>query len=267
MTNRVVGALWKTVAGLSLSLGCLGPLPQATAATISWGTAQTISGDSDINTTGTLTYAFSMGTSAVAQTTVNGVTFLPFGINAGFPPPTDVTVGDVTLAESPGNLFAYNTFGTATAPFSGLSSGYQSLVGTGAYADIPTTIDVTLAGLTPGQDYLVQWWTNNSANLTPILGGSFANTIADNPTGVTLDPNTTNQLGGVGQFAIGTFTADATTQVFTLEASSGFSPLINGLQVRAVPEPATYILALAGLAAGGRVVWHRRNRASRPPAA
>lgn len=266
MTHRVVRALCTSVVGLSLSLGCLGPLPQATAATISWGTAQTISGDSDINTTGTLVYAFSTGTTSVPQTTVNGVTFAPFGIGGGFV--QTVTVGNVTLTESPGALFAYDTFGTATAPFSGLSSGYQSLIGTGAYANAAATLSVTLAGLTSGQDYLVQWWTNNSALLTPVDGGIFTDTVAGPSPGVSLDPNTTDALGGVGQYAVGTFTADATSQVFTLDGTnSGYVPLINGLQVRAVPEPATCMLALAGLAAGGHVVWHRRKRAKRPQAA
>jgi hypothetical protein len=228
---------------------------------IVWGSPQTVSGDSDVDTTGSLVYAFTFGgTSAPPSTTVNGVTFSPFRIPGGIV--TSTTVGNVTLTESPGNLFGLNTFGSASAPFSGLSSDYQSLLGTGAYADLPTTITVSLNGLTSGQDYLLQWWTNNSSNNGPVFGGSFTNTTATAFNAVTLDANTTNTVGGLGQFAIGTFTASGTVQTFLLsETSGGFNPLINALQVRAVPEPATTALAAAAAAAGW-IVWRRRTRQS-----
>ena len=77
---------------------------------------------------------------------------------------------------------------------------------------------------------------------------------------MTLDANTTNTVGGVGQYAIGTFTASGTTQPFILsETGGGFNPLINALQVRAVPEPA---LTLVGFAAvvGGSLLVRRRSR-------
>ena len=230
------------------------------AAPITWSSPQTVSGDSDVDTTGSLVYAFTFGgTSAPPSTTVNGVTFSPFRIPGGIV--TSTTVGNVTLTESPGQLSGLNTFGSASAPFSGLSSDYQSLLGTGAYADAPNTITVSLNGLTSGQDYLLQWWTHNSSNASPVFGGSFTNTTATAVNAVTLDANTTNLVGGLGQFAIGTFTAAGTTQAFALTESSGFNPLINALQVRAVPEPATTALAAAAAAAGW-IVWRRRNRQS-----
>lgn len=189
---------------------------------------------------------------------MNGVTFSPFTIPGGFP--TTVTVGSVTLTESPGNLFAYNTFGSASAPFSNLSSGYQTLLGSGAYADLAPSITVSLNGLTNGQEYEVQWWTNNSANITPQFGSGFTNTTATAINSVTLDANTTNTVGGLGQYAIGMFTASGTTQAFLLEETSGgFNPLINAMQVRAVPEPSLTLLGLAA-AVGGSLVWRRRSR-------
>ncbi len=228
------------------------------AATITWGSPQTVSGDSDVDTTGTLVYAFTFGgTSAPPSATVNGVTFSPFRIPGGIV--TSTTVGNVTLTESPGILFGLNTFGSVSAPFSGLSSDYQAILGSGAYADIPTTITVSLNGLTSGQQYRLQWWTNNSSNVTPVFGGSFTNTMATAANSVTLDANTTNLVGGLGQFAIGTFTASGTTQTFALTEPSGANPLINALQVRAVPEPATTALAAAAAAAGW-IVWRRRGR-------
>ncbi|MBU6277367.1 MAG: hypothetical protein KGQ61_12085, partial [Planctomycetes bacterium] len=85
---------------------------------IVWGSPQTVSGDSDVSTTGSLVYAFTFGgTSAPPSTTVNGVTFSPFTIPGGIV--TSATVGSVTISESPGTLFGSNSFGTASAPFSG----------------------------------------------------------------------------------------------------------------------------------------------------
>ena len=228
---------------------------------ITWSGTQTVSGDSDVATTGSFVYAYTFGGStAPPSTTVNGVTFSPFTIPSGLV--QSVTVGSVTITESPGSLYGSNSFGSASSPFSGLTSSYQSLLGTGAYADVPTTITVSLNGLTSGQQYLLQWWTSDAAKLTPIFGGSFTNTTATAINSVTLDANTTNLVGGLGQFAIGTFVPSGTSQSFTLaETSGGFNPLINALQVRAVPEPSTYIMALAGLACGGYLVRRRRKLA------
>ncbi len=231
---------------------------------IVWGSPQTVSGDSDVSTTGSLVYAFTFGgTAAPASATVNGVTFSPFRIPGGIV--TSTTVGSVTISESPGTLFGSNSFGTASAPFSGLSSTYQSLLGSGAYADTPANITVSLGGLTSGQQYQVQWWTNNSSNILSNFGESFSNTTATAVNAVTLDANTTNIVGGVGQYAIGTFTAAGTTQPFILsETGGGFNPLINALQVRLVPEPTTSAIVLLG-AAAGLVVWRRHSaRASSP---
>ena len=69
--------------------------------------------------------------------------------------------------------------------------------------------------------------------------------------------------GGTGQFAIGRFTADSTSFsiAFNGDAFTSYQPLINGFQVRAVPEPSTYAMALAGLACGGFSLFRRRKRA------
>jgi len=227
------------------------------AAPITWGSAQTVSGDSDVSTNGTLVYAYTFGgTSAPPSATVNGVTFSPFRIPGGVI--TSTTVGSVSLAESPGNLFASNSLGSSSAPYSALSTDYKAILGSGAYADIPASITVTLGGLTSGQDYLVQWWTNNASNAA-ILGAGFTNTTALATNSVTLDANTTNAVGGLGQFAIGTFTASGTSQTFLLsETSGGFNPLINALQVRLVPEPALTLLGTAA-ATVGLLAWRRRS--------
>ena len=48
---------------------------RADAAAILWGSPNTISGNTDVDTTGTLVGAFNMGGTGVPTTTVNGVTF------------------------------------------------------------------------------------------------------------------------------------------------------------------------------------------------
>jgi len=136
---------------------------------ITWGPSQTISGDSDVSVNGTLVYAYTFGgPSAPSSATVNGVTFSPFTIPAGII--TSATTGSVTLSESPGTLFGSNSFGAVSAPFANLGASYRSLLGSGGYADLPAAITVSLGGLTSGQLYEVQWWTNNSSNALSPFG-------------------------------------------------------------------------------------------------
>ncbi|MGC8553811.1 MAG: PEP-CTERM sorting domain-containing protein [Phycisphaerae bacterium] len=78
---------------------------------------------------------------------------------------------------------------------------------------------------------------------------------------VTLKYYVSTTVGG-GQFATGTFTADATgSEVITIvgAAPSGTSPdaQINAFQVRAVPEPAS--LAIFGVGAAGLLLVRRRK--------
>lgn len=110
--------------------------------------------------------------------------------------------------------------------------------------------------LTVGTPYAFQWWVNESEasdftrTTTATSGGS----------GVTLDHNVQNGSGGIGQFAVGTFVADATTQQITFQgAGAGANPitLLNGFQLRVVPEPAT---TSAALALGAGVILLRRRR-------
>jgi hypothetical protein len=108
---------------------------QSWGALITWGSATTISGDSDVLTTGTLVYAYNMGFLGVAATTFNGETFAPFAIPGT--PTTLVVVGDVGLAEFPDCLFGYNQCGSLNTPYSALSTQYKNLLGSGALAGAP----------------------------------------------------------------------------------------------------------------------------------
>src|SRR5262249_27015303 len=51
------------------------------ASTITWGSPQNISGDTDVDTTGSLVGAFNTGAAGVANTTINGVPFLGLALS------------------------------------------------------------------------------------------------------------------------------------------------------------------------------------------
>ena len=237
-------------------------LPAAHAASIVWGPAAAITGDSDVNTQGALVAAYNFGGAA---TTVNGVLFDGFAIGA--PQQVSVTAGGLyTLSIVPERVeHTLTSFDTSSlgAPFSGLSTAYQQLLGSAAgsnFADRLTRL--TMAGLVVGQRYTFQAWANDSRS-----SGAFSYGLSvDNQD---LDPNTARDLagdvvaGGVGQHITGSFVADAGSQALEFvrgEVGGG----LNGFQLRAdrtsttVPEPGS--LGLAGLALAG-LLLRRRGQA------
>jgi hypothetical protein len=207
---------------------------------INWGTPTAISGDTDVLNAGTTVAAFNMDGLAV---TVNGVSFAswtyPFMA-------TTTTMGNFTFTESPGHLLAQSTTSNST-PFASLSANYQTLLGSAISTDDNNTLTLTITGLTVGQQYQLQWWLNASQYAG--VGSGFR-TTARAPNPVTLDDNTTNQVGGLGQTVVGTFQAGDTTEVITFTgADSTQAPTANAFQLRAVPEPSSFALVSLGLAA------------------
>ena len=246
----------------------------AHAAPIVWQAPANIIGESDVSLLGNLVAAYNFGSTAnnngaVSSTTVNGVTFLPFGISSLS---TTATVGNFTVSETPGQLFGQTTaFGSASAPFSNLTTAYKTLLQSGVYSANTSTITLTMNNLMVGQTYQYQWWTNQSnANIT---SGS---TTATATNSVTLSSNASGTEGGIGQYTTGTFVADSTTQTVAYNGNGAFGgPLINGFQLRNVssvgaPEPGTLVLFVFGAAGaaanGGRFLRTRRraNRAANP---
>jgi hypothetical protein len=261
--NRKTTTLLLSAALLATTLAAQAAPP---VANITWGSAQNITGDSDVSTLGSLLYAYNAGEAGVTSTTVNGVLFSPYV----FPhhPHQTTTTGSVTFTESPDYLWSINTLGTVVPPFDFLSGNYATLLSSGGSANSLNTITATLGGLTGGRDYLIQWWSNDSALIN---GGIFTQTQASQPSGgtstVTLDSNLSNSVGALGQYAIGTFTATDSFVEFDLNGIGGYL-LINAFQVRdvtssAVPEPSQVAASLLLLFGIGGYVWLNRRKAAK----
>ena len=223
------------------------------AAVVTWGAATNINpaggaaSDLDVSTTpGTVVGAFNLGPVGVPSTTINTVTFNPFAVPLGAP---SVTVGNFTLATAGAGGLRGSNFASGAAPFSNLSASYQNLLVPQAFTVAANaTMTLTMSGLNVGQNYEFQWWSDQS-----VPGGGITSAAAGNT--VTLNSNTTAANGGLGQFALGTFTADALSQAITFTPGGGQQPQLNGFQLRqtaaaavAVPEPGS---ALAGMLALG----------------
>ena len=186
-------------------------------AAITWGPATDIAGDTDVVNTGVLVYSYEWD---ALPSTVNGVSFtVAYAINGG----------SNVLAPS----FDYDDagyFASSSTPFSALSAAYKNILEGADWGYGP--VQVTLAHLAIGHKYLVQVWVNdprgqeNSRSETITSPGGNTNTLH-------FSTGTLNNSGEPGQFTVGTFTADATNQTFTLMGDPvNDVTQMNALQVR-----------------------------------
>ncbi len=223
----------------------------AQAAAVTWSAPTNISGDTDVITTGTLVAARNFSQTQLTST-VNGVFFdifpIPNGANAIVGITNVVNFGFSNLESSD------TAYGSTSAPYNALSASYQALLGSGAGSSAGASLTLNLLGLTNGTPYLFQWWTNDSR----LAFGGVNSTTASATNSVTLDENTTNAIGGSGQWASGTFIASG---VFQSIVFSGPRPEINAFQLRALPEPSTFVLAVAGFA--GLAIFSLRKKLRR----
>jgi len=219
-----VGLVWDT--SQLLTNGSIGVQSGIASSNILWGAPATITGDNDVITNGGLLFAYNDANTA---TTVNGVSFAAGNSSSTFG--SDVSMNGNTS-------FSTTAFGSgAGSPWSGLGSAYQATLKGGAYTSNNGTQTVTLKNLVSGHPYLIQIWVNDnrslSSNRTETVTSSGGNTV-------TLDYNNTGTNGGVGQYTIGTFTANATNQTFTLAGvlpAGGNSAQLNAIQVRDLSAP------------------------------
>lgn len=218
----------------------------AQAGFVTWSTPKAITGDADVSVDGTLVVAHNLGTFDNGAATVHGVTFTPFVTST-----TSNTVGNVTLSSSAaiaGDNFA---FGEIVGPFADLSANYQTLLQSGSFTTgdfPPPTISMTLGGLIPGAQYQFQWWANQAATSNFGPPPPISATIATAGNSVSLE-RTGNVPGGVGQYALGVFTATAASQTIAFDGTDS-RVLLNAFQLRqlgapAVPEPGSMLFGLA----------------------
>lgn len=227
------------------------------AANVNWGLPQKITGDADVSLNGTLVRAINAtptNTSLAIDVTLNGVTFVAAkknGTSLYIAPGGDTFLPTDTSSVGP-TSGGFQAFGQGGAPFSTLSAAYSNLLCTAYWndgTDIGNTWSATagytwtLANLTVGKTYELQVWVNDSRlnNLGQNNPGLFTSVMDTNGHSVNLEHNVDNALGGVGQFVIGSFVADATNQVLKLiggnvagadTSGSTATSLLNAYQLR-----------------------------------
>src|SRR5207248_11774 len=114
-----------------------------------------------------------------------------------------------------------------------LSTAYKAVLTGGDYTSAATALTVTLNNLTAGHIYAAQFWVDDSRAAFGSRVETLASTGGNN---ATLSYTNTNSAGGLGQYAVGLFTAAGTTQAFT--ATGNASSQVNALQVRDVSSTA-----------------------------
>jgi PEP-CTERM motif len=238
-------------------VGWCGPVG---AASVTWGPPTAITGASDVSTVGTTYAAVNFGDTGAPAATVGGVTFQPLTVS-GFNT-SSITNGTVTLAETTTVIHGNNgPAGSNTGAFAAMADAdYKTLLSSEINSVAIFTLRLTTSGLSVGQPYQVQLWCNYSStantNKVEITGGPM------------LDDNTTDAVGGLGQYVIGTFVADGPTQIIDMNGVQGTVfedtefgpitlPLINAFRIAAVPEPGTLGLVVFG--AAGLLLRRRRG--------
>lgn len=207
---------------------------------IEWDSPVTIGGDSDVSLNGTLVAAFNCA-DGTQSLTVNGVTFESIGFGSSGP---SVSNGNFLLSAGSGVVSGVDSaFGSAVDPFSSLSANYQNLLDSSLFTFVPDNpappMTLEISDLVIGQTYEFQWWVNDSRD----TGDLDRTTTATAGNSVTLEHNVANFEGGMGNYVIGSFTADATTQQILFQGlgtgPNGGATQINAFQLRAigVPEP------------------------------
>ena len=213
-------SLAAAIAGLSLS---------ANAATVLWQTPVTASGDgaADVhNSTSTLEYAYQYGSLSGALT-IGGVTFADVADTSS----ASTSFRSAVAANQQGNI----------GVIPGTTGNYETFLRQNVAAGASSN-PWTLHGLTSGNDYLLQLWVADVR-----FGSTQTQTFTSG--GNTTDPIFIK----TGQYVIGTFTADATTQEVTMNGN-----IMNGMQLRHIPVPEPSTTALLGL--GGLALILRRRK-------
>lgn len=220
----------------TIAIAAFASLSCGHAASIVWNPIQNATGNAtDVVTTGT--FIDSAAAYGTANVTLNGVTFKR-NLNSDAFDGSGITWTNRSVG--PTNF--------SNAPVS-WDDNYETLANWGIYNAGDSAsggVTINLSGLVEGQEYLVQMWTPywNSTNFRTQF-------IADNSSGL-LDLGNVD-AGRLSQTVVGTFTADATTQMIraTGDAGDAFGGvgIPSFMQVRAIPEPSAALLGGLGMLA------------------
>jgi len=229
-------------------------------APLTWGTATTWTGDTDVDTSGTLIGAY--GFDIASNVTVNGVTFQNVANTSAVGNSNDneytLTFGNFSFEA---NIIGSSPFKTPkkttpTTPYTNLSTSYKALVGPSMLIGAATTLTIT--GLTVGDNYQFEVWSGGPSSGTSAPGAGSGVTLTVGSSSVTLTGRTPATSGGVGEFVIGTFTADSSSEVVDFSSGSVDAMELREVPLSSVPEPATTAL-LFGVGALGFAALSRRK--------
>jgi hypothetical protein len=212
------------------------------AATITWQTPANVTTNNlgyysssqfstaDAYLIGTSKYAYTWGSAGIVVS--NELTF----VGSVLTNVSDTTVSNIYLSGfTTRNSAGFTT--TSYNPCALLPSNYRSALAGGNFESNGAPCTVILSNLTSGVDYAVQIWIDDTRG-TLLSGGvgtsNRTDVLASGANNVTLACNTSQLSGGLGQYVVGTFTADAATQSFTITGggSSTNATQINAIQLR-----------------------------------
>ena len=205
--------------------------PRQLLATIGW-TSGDITGSSDISTNGSLVFAINGSDESGTTTTVNGVNFVSSIPDNSLSRSQSQSPGSeaisTTLGNNDGGAFTNGGLGVTGALIRGGWWGVEN----------GSSATVTLSGLSVGDDYEIQVFASD-ARTTRHNG--YVSRLDNGAGGTGVDLQLNNRpLGGLaGDFGIGTFTADGTTQTFNITGfingnSSSSRIQVNAIQLRKI---------------------------------
>ncbi len=239
--GNLKNTLMKTTKTLLIAsiAGLLLPSPASSQNSVTWQSVWAPAQSSDVVTNGsTVLAAYWSGVEGTNM--INGVPFIDSGAYSAAQNGVTATVGGAVYGLASKTFYRGTTLGHG--PFS-VGAGpdgayYAALLGDGAWGGSPMTL--SLSGLVVAHQYLVQFWAFDdrytNANYIETISGS---TKDNNMPTLTRDNATisTNNLAGTynavgGQWVVGTFTANVSTQSFTLTAGATGGAQLNGFQLR-----------------------------------